>query len=85
MKDSAKSFSFKVKFLNNDEFKVADGAAVYRFGQEFTTANGVFSLQKIMVVRAPILTTSFGKQLNRQLPLMLMLCKLCQKLWEQAY
>ncbi|MBK8952102.1 MAG: hypothetical protein IPM85_07155 [Chitinophagaceae bacterium] len=46
VKDSAKSFSFKVKFLNNDEFKVADGAAVYRFGQEFTTANGVFSLQK---------------------------------------
>lgn len=46
VKDSSRSFSFRVKFLNNEEFKVGDDARVYKFGQEFTTTNGIFSLQK---------------------------------------
>ncbi len=46
VKDSSQGFSFKVKFVNNEEFRVGENATVYRFGQEFRTPNGVFTLQK---------------------------------------
>lgn len=44
--DSSKSFSFKVKFLNNNEFRINDNPATFRLGQSFKNENGVFSFKK---------------------------------------
>lgn len=46
VKDSSAGFSFKVKFLNDNEFRVDGNNAVYRMGQEFNTPYGVFYLKK---------------------------------------
>lgn len=42
--DSSKSFTLNVKFLNNQEFRVNNEAATYRFGQYFNNAHGMFRL-----------------------------------------
>ena len=44
--DSSSTFSFKVKFLNDREFRIDDSPAVIQYGQEFKNNNGLFMLLK---------------------------------------
>lgn len=46
--DSSRAFSFRVKFLDQDQFRIDEAASVFRFGQEFKNAYGVFKLEKNM-------------------------------------
>lgn len=43
--DSSRSFTLKIKFLNNDQFRINDEVTA-TFGQGFKNANGVFRLVK---------------------------------------
>lgn len=43
--DSSRSFTLKIKFLNNDQFRINDEVTA-TFGQGFRNANGVFRLVK---------------------------------------
>ncbi|MBN8687143.1 MAG: polysaccharide biosynthesis tyrosine autokinase [Chitinophagales bacterium] len=44
--DSSRAFSIKLKFIGSDQFRIDEKAAVYRFGQEIKTENGVFVFEK---------------------------------------
>lgn len=44
--DSSSSFRFKIKFINNNEFKVNDDPALYRFDKVFSNSYGQFILRK---------------------------------------
>jgi capsular exopolysaccharide synthesis family protein len=42
--DSSRSFSFKVKFINDHEFRINDEKKTFTFGQVFKNSNGVFRI-----------------------------------------
>lgn len=44
--DSSRTFSIKVKLLNDHEFRINGDKQVYTFGQTFKNSNGSFSLSK---------------------------------------
>lgn len=44
--DSSRSFSFKFRFVNENEFRIDEGATVYKYNQEFKTPYGTFVLIK---------------------------------------
>ncbi|MDZ4792743.1 MAG: polysaccharide biosynthesis tyrosine autokinase [Bacteroidota bacterium] len=46
MPDSSVSFSLKVKFINNNEFRINSEARVFKFDQPIKNGNNVFSLVK---------------------------------------
>ncbi|MEQ1675579.1 MAG: polysaccharide biosynthesis tyrosine autokinase [Chitinophagaceae bacterium] len=52
LNDSGKSFSFKVKFINNDEFRVNDEKGTHTFGQEIVNAFGRFLFIKTNIAPA---------------------------------
>lgn len=52
LNDSLKSFSFKVKFINNDEFRVNDEKRTHTFGQEIVNASGRFLFIKTNIAPA---------------------------------
>jgi tyrosine-protein kinase Etk/Wzc len=44
IKDSTRGFLLKIKFINNDKFRINNGADVFNYGQVFTNEYGVFRL-----------------------------------------
>ncbi|MBI3139753.1 MAG: polysaccharide biosynthesis tyrosine autokinase [Sphingobacteriales bacterium] len=46
--DSSSTFSFKVRNLNSNEFRIDENPTPIRYGQEFTNRNGIFVLEKNM-------------------------------------
>ncbi|HKO81791.1 MAG TPA: GNVR domain-containing protein, partial [Chitinophagaceae bacterium] len=46
IKDSTKSFSIKIKFVNDNQFHINNEAGVFGFGQVFENSSGIFLLQK---------------------------------------
>lgn len=47
--DSSASFTFKVKFLNENEFRIIDKEGTFRFGQEVVTPYGSFVFLKTTI------------------------------------
>lgn len=47
--DSSASFTFKVKFLNENEFRIIDKEGTFRFGQEVVTPYGSFVFLKTAI------------------------------------
>lgn len=52
LNDSGKTFSFKIKFINDDEFRVNDEKGTHTFGQEIVNAFGRFLFIKTNIAPA---------------------------------